>query len=88
MAINLKPDFSNSYMYLGITLNRLGDFNSACQAFDKSLDLESSDCTIYLNYAVVLYNNGLIEESKERFMQSEKIFENLDSDDKEPEMLD
>ena len=29
VAINLKPDFSNSYMYLGITLNRLKDFDSA-----------------------------------------------------------
>ena len=33
VAINLKPDFSNSYMYLGITLNHLNDFESACQAF-------------------------------------------------------
>lgn len=29
-AINLKPDFSNSYMYLGMTLNKLNDFDSAC----------------------------------------------------------
>ena len=41
MAINLKADFPNSYMYLGITLNRLGDFESSCQAFQKALKLES-----------------------------------------------
>lgn len=58
VAINLKPDFSNSYMYLGITLNRLKDFDSAVQAFNKALDLDSNDCTIFLNYAIVLYNNG------------------------------
>ena len=57
-AINLKPDFSNTYMYLGITLNRLNDFSSACQAFDKALELEENDCTICLNYAIVLFNNG------------------------------
>jgi Bardet-Biedl syndrome 4 protein len=28
-AINLKADFSNTYMYLGITLNRIGDIESA-----------------------------------------------------------
>jgi len=28
-AINLKADFSNTYMYLGITLNRIGDVESA-----------------------------------------------------------
>ena len=61
VAINLKPDFSNSYMYLGITLARLGDFESSCQSFQKALQLEQSDCTIYLNFALVLYNNGLIE---------------------------
>ena len=40
VAINLKPDFSNSYMYLGITLNHLSDFESACHAFQKALSLE------------------------------------------------
>ena len=88
MAINLKADFSNSYMYLGITLNRLGDFESSCQAFQRAIKLEQQDCTIYLNYALVLYNNGLVEPSKQMFERSEKIFETLDEDDKEPEMLD
>ena len=57
-AINLKPDFSNSYMYLAITLNKLGDFDSSCAAFSKALEMESNDCTIFLNYSIVLYNNG------------------------------
>ena len=88
VAINLKPDFSNSYMYLGITLNHLNDFESACQAFQKALKLEQQDCTIFLNFALVLYNNGLTEESKQMFEHSEKIFGTLEEDDKEPEMLD
>jgi Bardet-Biedl syndrome 4 protein len=58
VAINLKPDFSNTYMYLGITLNRLGDFESSCQAFERAIELEKNDCMIYLNFAIVLYNNG------------------------------
>jgi Bardet-Biedl syndrome 4 protein len=28
-SISLKPDFSNSYMYLGVTLSRLNDLPSA-----------------------------------------------------------
>lgn len=36
----------------------------------------------------MLYNNGLIEPSKQMFNCSEKIFEDLDEDDKEVEMLD
>jgi Bardet-Biedl syndrome 4 protein len=65
VAINLKPDFSNSYMYLGITLNRLKDFDSACQAFSKAIELDSNDCTISLNYAIVLFNNGRKKEAVE-----------------------
>jgi Bardet-Biedl syndrome 4 protein len=64
VAINLKPDFSNTYMYLGITLNRLGDFDSSCQAFERAMELEKNDCMIYLNFAIVLYNNGKKSEAK------------------------
>jgi len=64
VAINLKPDFSNSYMYLGITLNKLDDFESSKQAFEKALSLERTDCTIFLNYSILLSNNGLIEEAQ------------------------
>jgi len=87
-AINLKPDFSNSYMYLAITLNKLNDFESACAAFAKAIEMESNDCTIYLNYAITLYNNGLKDRAKEMFYASEKIFVTLDEEDKEPEMLE
>ncbi len=54
----MKADFSNSYMYLAITLNKLGDFDNSCAAFKKALELDSNDCTVYLNYSIVLYNNG------------------------------
>lgn len=39
-AINLKPDFPSSYMYLAITLGRLDDFENACSAFDKAIEME------------------------------------------------
>ena len=52
-------------MYLGITLNRLKDFDSACQAFSKAIDLDQNDCTISLNYAIVLFNNGRKKDAVE-----------------------
>jgi Bardet-Biedl syndrome 4 protein len=87
-AINLKPDFSNSYMYLAITLNKLGDFANSCGAFEKALEMDGRDCTIYLNYAITLYNNGLRERARAMFDRAERVFVTLDDEDREPEMLD
>lgn len=39
-SINLRPEFSSSYMYLGVTLARLDDFENACCAYEKALELE------------------------------------------------
>ena len=75
-------------MYLGITLNRLNDFESACQAFEKALEIESNDCTIYMNYAIVLFNRGYKTLAFELFHKSEEILEELDDEDREPEMMD
>jgi Bardet-Biedl syndrome 4 protein len=75
-------------MYLGITLNKLDDFENACQAFEKALELEDNDCTIYLNYGVVLYNRGYSDLALKLLKRSEEVFEEMDDEDKEPEMLD
>ena len=40
-SINLKPDFPSSYMHLGITLNRLDDFENACAAYEKAIDMDA-----------------------------------------------
>ena len=39
-SINLKADFASSYMYLGITLARLEDFENACAAYEKAIRME------------------------------------------------
>ena len=36
----------------------------------------------------MLYNNGLVKESKLMFIEGEKIYKTLEEEDKEPEMLD
>lgn len=50
--------------------------------------MEQNDCTIYLNYAIVLFNRGYPDLAKELFKRSDKIFKDLDDEDKEQEMLD
>ena len=73
-------------MYLGITLDKLNDFESACQAFEKALSMEQNDCTIYLNYAIVLFNRGYPHLARQLFDMSEQIYEEMDDEDREPEM--
>lgn len=75
-------------MYLAITLNKLGDFDNSCAAFRRAIELDNNDCTVFLNYSIVLYNNGQKVKAIEVFKQAEKIFESLEEDDKEPEMMD
>lgn len=75
-------------MYLGMTLNRLGDFERACHAFQKALDLDQNDCTIYLNYAITLYNNGYASKAKELLKASEPVYEKLDEEEKDQDLED
>jgi len=56
-SINLKPDFASSYMYLAVALAHLDDYDNACQAYEKALELEQ-DHTVSLNYAITLFNKG------------------------------
>lgn len=75
-------------MYLGITLDKLNDFEAACQAFEKALELQPNDCSIFMNYAIVLHNRGYNQLSKMLFLKSEEIFQKMDDEDKEEEMMD
>ncbi len=38
-----------SYMYLAVTLSKLDDFENACNAFEKAIEMES-DHLFHLNY--------------------------------------
>ena len=73
-AINLKSDFASSYMYLGITLARLDDFDNAVSAYEKAIEMES-DHLFELNYAITLSNNGEYESAKEHFLEFERLFQ-------------
>ena len=43
---------------------------------------------IFLNYAIILYNNGKKTEAKVQFIKSEEIFSKIEDEEKETEMLD
>lgn len=87
-AVSLKPDFGNSYMYMGITLSRLGDFASATAALDRALILDPHDCMVHLNYAAVLLNNGKQADARDRFDQAEAVYATLDQESKDAEIMD
>merc|ERR1712025_827427 len=80
-SINLKPDFPSTYMYLGITLSRLDDFDNACSAYEKSIEMES-DHLFHLNFAITLFNNGDKRRSKNHFKEFDRLFQALDDDTK------
>ncbi len=95
----MKPDFASSYMYLGITLNRLNDFENSCSAFEKALSIEkynllrsvitSRDYVFELNYSIVLLSRSEEVKARSHFMAFEKAFQALDEESKkaDPEIL-
>mmetsp|Transcript_62300 Transcript_62300/g.103602 ORF Transcript_62300/g.103602 Transcript_62300/m.103602 type:complete len:447 (-) Transcript_62300:223-1563(-) len=80
-SINLKPDFPSSYMYLAVTLNRLDDFENACSAYEKAIDMEE-DHLFELNYSITLANNEEFERSRDHFLEFETLFQKLDDEAK------
>ena len=72
-----------------MTLNRLDDFENACSAYEKAIDMES-DHLFELNYAITLTNAEDLEKAREHFTRFEELFSKLDSDAKsnDSEVLD
>lgn len=71
-SINLRPDFAHSYMLLGMTLAKLQDVPNAIAAFEKAINLNGSDPTIFLNYSIVLLNAGQNQESAKKHAMYER----------------
>ena len=74
-SINLRPDNALSYMYLAITLGRLDDFDNACAAYDKSIEVDGKDYTARLNYAITLFLNDEFERSEAQFKTFEELLD-------------
>mmetsp|Transcript_6202 Transcript_6202/g.21988 ORF Transcript_6202/g.21988 Transcript_6202/m.21988 type:complete len:179 (-) Transcript_6202:752-1288(-) len=80
-SINLKPDFPSSYMQLAIALSRLDDYDNACAAYEKAIEMDS-DFLFHLNYAVMLVNNGQVDKAREQFDQFEALYAEADEETK------
>ncbi|WIA13166.1 hypothetical protein OEZ85_006758 [Tetradesmus obliquus] len=89
-AINLKPEFAHSYMYLGVALTRLEDHDNAAAAYRKAVSLEPAEPLFHLNYAIMLYNQGDAESARQSFMQFRQLAAGMSEDAKaaDAEMMD
>jgi len=74
-AINLQPTYARAYTYLALALAKLDDFENACAAYDKSLEL-SDDYFTHLNYTITLYKNDEIEKARKQFSKFEIALHN------------
>jgi len=88
-SINLKADFPSSYMYLAITLSRLDDFDNACSAYEKALEMDT-DHLFQINFAITLFNHEEYDRAAEHFAEFERLFGELDQEarDSDPEVLE
>ena len=46
--------YPRSYMYLAMTLSKLDDFDNACNAYEKAIEMES-DHLFHLNYGAAMF---------------------------------
>lgn len=76
-AINLHPQYSRAYMYLAVALNKLEDFDNACSAYEKAIEL-GEDYLIHLNYAVTLALNDETERATGHYEKFKTLFDALE----------
>ena len=86
-SINLKADFPASYTYLAVTLAKLDDFENACAAYDRALEVDGAsggggDFTIRLNYAITAFSGGDTERSRTQFGEFERLWLVADEESK------
>lgn len=91
-SINLKPDFAHSYMYLAITLSRLDDYDNACAAHEKAIQMAGApgEPVFHLNYAVLLCQHKALDQAKQHLAQFKALFRDLDEDARnaDPDVLE
>jgi Bardet-Biedl syndrome 4 protein len=75
-SINLKHDFSLTFVNLAITLSRMDDFLNARDAYEKALQLDKDQggdsTTAHFNYVVLLANKGDFKEAREHLEAFER----------------
>ena len=85
-SINLKGDYAQSYMYLGVALSKMDDAANAVAAFEKSLKL-ADDYMTRLNFAVTLTNDGQVDVARGHFRAYEALLKDMGPDDEHEDGL-
>ncbi|KAH8062578.1 hypothetical protein JL722_3500 [Aureococcus anophagefferens] len=85
-SINLKGDYAQSYMYLGVALSKMDDAANAFAAFDKSLKL-ADDYTTRLNYAIALANDDKPDDARTHLDAYEAMLKDMGPDEEHEEGL-
>ncbi|XP_037046568.1 Bardet-Biedl syndrome 4 protein homolog [Bradysia coprophila] len=65
-AINLRPNYAECYMLLGVCFKNLNDMDNAYLAFERAAMLPEAikNPLIYLNFAIHCYETGRIEQAQ------------------------
>ena len=77
IALDINPDFSQSYNMLGYSYRRLGDFQQAENYFIKYIDLLKENPNPYDSYAELLLKMGKFEASLEYYRKALEIKPNF-----------
>lgn len=86
-AVNLEPNFADSYMLLGTALTYLDDAPNAVIAFKKAVALDSDNPLIHLNFALVLFASEDLIGATERLQHFERLLLSLPKDEQTKEMV-
>ncbi|XP_071480015.1 BBSome complex member BBS4-like [Diadema antillarum] len=76
-AINLRPKMGQLYMLLAVALTYLDDDENAKHAYEQAVALELKDPSVWLNYAVFLYNRGERKTAAKHYATFEQKLQKL-----------
>lgn len=79
-SILLKPDYPSTYLHLAVTLARLEDFDNACSAYEKAIEMDDQEPSFHLNYAITLLSNNEQERARQQYEHFRDLFSALDED--------
>lgn len=73
LAIDLKPDFVQAWLHLGILMQKLGQTEEAVSCYDKALFYNPNDYEAHYNKGVLYQELGKLESAKECYERSIEV---------------
>jgi hypothetical protein len=72
-AIELKPEYANTYYNLGVAQGKLGLYENAIKSYKHAIELNPDDANTYNNLGVVQEKLGLNEDAIESYKRAIKL---------------